>query len=360
MRAVVDVADVAPYLAEHGLLDARAVVDGGLRVEDLSRKNRVFLVTAEGAPCYVVKAPSEPGDGGVAREAAVLKCLVEPRQFLPRCVMYDEAAQVLVLETPPGARDLAQQYDRGRFSLILARQTGKALAAVHSTSPRSLDGVDPVDPRRLLAVHRLDLETMGTLTAAGLELVRLVQGSADLCEGLDQLLSEPVRDGVVHGDLRWDNVLVVGRGGSRRRTRALLVDWELAAAGDPALDIGAYLAEYLRFWKRHAGMPEPGRAGNRLYAPARALPHMQPTVAAFWEAYVRSRALPADELSPTLQRALRFAGARLVLAALEETQTLSELKYSLRMTLQLGANVMQRPDEAADRLLGLPTDREAS
>lgn len=360
MRAVVDVADVAPYLAEHGLLGARAVVDGGLRVEDVSRRNRVFVVTAEGGPCYVVKAPSEPGDRGVAREAAVLTRLLERRPFLPRLVMYDEVADVLVLETPPGARDLARQYARGRFSLTLARQTGNALAAVHSTSPRTLDGLAPIDPRRLLTVHQLDLETMGTLTAAGLEVVRLVQGSPDLCEGLDELLAEPARDCVIHGDFRWDNVLAVGGGGSRRRTRLLLLDWELAAIGDPALDIGTHLAGYLRLWKRHAGMPEPGQAGRRRFAPARALPRMQPAVAAFWEAYVRTRAWPASETRRTLRRAVRFAGARLVLAALEETQTLSELKYSVRLTLQLGASVMQRPDEAADRLLGLQTDREAS
>jgi aminoglycoside phosphotransferase (APT) family kinase protein len=360
MRAVVDVADVAPYLADYGLLDARAVVDGGLRVEDVSRRNRVFVVTAENAPCYVVKAPSDPRDRGVAREAAVLACLREPWPFLPRCVMYDEAGEVLVLETPPGARDLTQQYERGRFSLTLARQTGKALAALHSTSPRTLAGLAPGDPRRLLTVHRLDLEAMGTLTAAGLELMRLVQGDADLCEGLDMLLAEPVRDCVIHGDFRWANVLAVGGRGSRRRTQTVLLDWELAAAGDPALDIGAHLAEYLRSWKRHAGMPEPGDARDLRFAPVRALPHMQPSVAAFWDAYVRRRARPASEMSRTLRRAVRFAGARLVVAALEEAQLLSELKYSVRATFQLGANILQRPDQAAALLLGLRTDPEAS
>ena len=42
---------------------------------DVSRLNRVFLVTAEGERCLVVKLADEPGSEGVAREAAVLERL---------------------------------------------------------------------------------------------------------------------------------------------------------------------------------------------------------------------------------------------------------------------------------------------
>jgi hypothetical protein len=63
---VLDLADIEPYLTERGLLSARAVVDGGLRVADVSRLNRVFLVTAEGERCLVVKLADEPGSVGVA------------------------------------------------------------------------------------------------------------------------------------------------------------------------------------------------------------------------------------------------------------------------------------------------------
>ena len=72
---MLDSADVATYLIERKLLSPRAVVNGGLRVMDVSRRNRVFVVTAERESCFVLKLGSETGDRGVAHEAAVLQRL---------------------------------------------------------------------------------------------------------------------------------------------------------------------------------------------------------------------------------------------------------------------------------------------
>ena len=354
---MLDVAEVVPYLTGRGLLHARAVVDGGLRVVDVSRKNRVFLVTAEAEPCYVVKLPDEPGDPGVEHEAAVLERLrsgvVGGRlaPFLPIPVVYDPADNVLILEVPPDGRDLAQHQVRGRFSRILARETGKGLAVLHSVASAVLDGLAAPDPSGLLAVHRPNLNAARKLTAASVDLVRMIQGSEELCCELDELLACPRDESVIHGDLRWDNCLALSRGGSGRRTRVLLIDWELSTTGDPALDLGAYFAEYLRAWQQSVAIRRP-RKYERLIDPRHALPAMQPAVGAFWEAYERHRDRPTVELSRTLRRALQFTGARLVLAALEEAQTLMELRHSVLSTLQLGANVLQRPDEAAAHLLG--------
>src|SRR5918999_181530 len=58
---------VVTYLLDRKLLSPRAVVDGGLRVEDVSRSNPVFVVIAEGERCYAVKLA---GAAGVTREAA--------------------------------------------------------------------------------------------------------------------------------------------------------------------------------------------------------------------------------------------------------------------------------------------------
>lgn len=340
-----DAADVAPFLVSRGLLGARAIVDGRLRIEDASRRNRVFLVTTDGAPGYVVKLAAVPGDRGVEREATVLRRLAATA-LAPDRVLHDAATGVLVLALPDGARDLAEHHARGHFPITLARAAGTALAVLHALPPRILDGVPAADPHALLAIHRPDLAMLRGMSAAGVELVRLIQASGRLCARLDELLAAPRREHVVHGDLRWDNLLAIPRPRSRRRTRLLLVDWELAAVGDPALDLGAYLAECLRAWRRYAGIPDPHSPGRRLVDPMRAIPSLWPAVAGFWDAYGGDAAL--------LRRAVQCAGARLVLDALEETQSLSALDDNVRATLQLGANVLARPEDAAAHLLGLP------
>jgi hypothetical protein len=88
------------------------------------------------------------------------------------------------------------------------------------------------------------------------------------------------------------------------------------------------------------------------------MPAMQPAVEAFWDAYAGQQPPPTTGGTRLLRRALEFAGGRLVLAALEEAQTLDELRPSVLSTLQLGANVLRRPDEAAVHLLGIRTYRE--
>ena len=114
---MLDLADIEPYLTERGLLSARAVVDGGLRVADVSRLNRVFLVTTEEERCLVLKVGERP-ETGVPREARVLQRLCSLgnealTSFVPAVVGYDEAERVLILEAAPDARDLARHHAGG-------------------------------------------------------------------------------------------------------------------------------------------------------------------------------------------------------------------------------------------------------
>jgi aminoglycoside phosphotransferase (APT) family kinase protein len=358
--AVLEPADVATYLLERKLLSLRAVVDGGLRVVDVSRRNRVFLVTAEHERCFVLKLAGEPGDTGVAREAAVLERLQSPHvggelaTRLPAMVDYDSSEGVLILEATPEAQDLRRHHACGRFSRTLAQEAGRALALLHAIPPAALsDLATPSDPTWILQVHRPDLDTLRTLSAASVELIRVVQSSEELCAGLDELLASWRGESVIHGDMRWDNCLALRGRESKRRDRLLLIDWELSGAGDPGLDIGAFFGEYLHAWVQSVPIVDPRDPGRLLGHARLPLRRMQPALMSFWDTYTRHSGLPAAELTRILRRATRFAGARLVEAALEEAQTMAELPGSALHTLQLGANVLRRPDEAAAHLLGL-------
>ncbi|MDQ6776943.1 MAG: hypothetical protein M3071_12175, partial [Actinomycetota bacterium] len=56
-------------------------------------------------------------------------------------------------------------------------------------------------------------------------------------------------------------------------------------------------------------------------------------------------------------RAVQLAGARLVQTAYEAAQMMQALTSSLVLHLQLALNILERPGEAATRLLGLTTER---
>ena len=342
-------ADVAGYLLACGLIHPRAVVRGGLTVDDRSHLNRVFLVAADGERQLVVKVGA-----GVAREAAVLERLRAAASLahaLPRVVAHDPAEQVLVLEAAPGARDLVRHHARGRFSRALAAEAGRSLARLHALGPGALGGV--AAPRPAAPPHRPDLDELRTLSGAAIELTRIVQRSGELCADLDELLSGPPPAlAVVHGDVRWGNCIALRRG-TRGWDGLQLVDWERCAAGDPAVDVGAFIGEYLRAWI--GSMPvadprDPGVLRGRAQIPMRRL---RPAVQAFWTAYAGHRPESPLAAGETLRRSLRFAGARLLVTALEGAQAVSELRPGLLALLPLSRNVLRRPDQAA-ALLELP------
>jgi len=352
---VLAAADVAGYLLDRRLLSPRAVVHGGLRVTDTSRLNRVFVVTTEDGPCFVLKAADGADGAGVAREAAVLERLAAVdglARWLPRLVVHDHAGGLIVFESARHARDLTRHHARGRFSCALARDAGRALALLHALGPAVLD-VEPTDPRPALRLHEPDLESIRGMSPAAIELTRIIQGSHELCAALDELAATWRYDAVIHGDIRWDNLVAVRRDASTRWTRLQLIDWELCGPGDPAFDIGAYLGEYLRAWLQSIPITDPEDPARLLAHAGLPLRRMRPVLRAFWSAYADHARATAPELSRRLRRASRFAGLRLLTAALEEAQGHDELRARVAYLVPLSRNVLRRPEEASAYLLGL-------
>ena len=363
---MLELADIEPYLRDRGLISARAVVDGGFRVVDVSRLNRVFIVTAENERCLVLKFGEPPGDEGVAREAEVLQRLrsldgeaLAP--FIPAVVDYDPAERVLILEAAPDARNLARHHAKGRFSRVLASQAGEALAHLHEMPPGALRGLsDSVDPTWTLRVHEPDWESTCRMSGAALELTRVIQSSDLLCTSLDELRASWSGASVIHGDVRWDNCITAREAGTHRWRRLQLIDWEHSASGDPSFDVGAFLGEYLSAWLQSIPIVDPADPSRLLGHARLPLRRMRPALRAFWSAYSRHRSASPGELGHTTHRATLFAASRVLTIALEQAQTLAELRPSVLGLVRLSENILRRPNEASDHLLGFGPSRASA
>jgi hypothetical protein len=80
---------------------------------------------------------------------------------------------------------------------------------------------------------------------------------------------------------------------------------------------------------------------------------MHPALRAFWSAYREGR----GGVEPGfLLRAVRYAGARLVQTTWEYSRTITARPRYTHLLLQLAANVVTRPQQAARSLLGLEVD----
>ena len=356
---MLDIADVLPYLLERDLVSAGAVVDGGLRIVDRSRRNRVFVVTSNSERGLVVKQAYDGDTAATRHEATVLERLrAADRRFatrLPAPVSYDAATGILALEAAREPQDLRQRHAHGRYSRDVAAQVGRTLALLHATPPSTLgDRPGPWDARSALRIHRPSIRGAHELTAAALELVGAIQRSEELCAALDALYASPRRDAPIHGDVRWDNVLTAraAAGASARRARVLLLDWESAGPGDPSQDVGAFIGEYLHDWVRSIPVVDARDPARLIASAGRPLARMRPAISAFWQAYSDHEGGGRRD-GPLLRRAARFAAVRVLASAYERSLARSVLSASTHFALRLSTNILRRPDEAIAQLLGI-------
>jgi aminoglycoside phosphotransferase (APT) family kinase protein len=344
--------EVTHYLLRAGLIDARDAVEDGIDVFDISRRNVNFRVAVRDRRAYVVKQSREAGaaDTVTAENAAyeLLERSPRARKHLARRLRWDAERGILTLEALGGGKDLAAHHARtARFSRAIGTQLGAALAALHALRPRAPSRTQA--PWVLRLAHPW-LQAVSELSAANIQLVRLLQGTPHFAESLDELEGDFASEAFVHNDVKLENILVARAG---RRARPVIVDWEMAGEGDPAWDLGGLFGSYLGLWLASIPItgdtpPDqwPGLARHPLEA-------MQPLLRAAWARYRRDRRLAPAASVRLVDRAARYAGARLVQSAFERSQLALTLDSTSTLMLQVALNMLTRPLEGRVHLLGI-------
>jgi Ser/Thr protein kinase RdoA (MazF antagonist) len=342
---------IAHYLLSLGLVKPRAIVEDGLTVVDASRRNCVFIATTRSGPTYVVKQAGPRSAPSLKHEAAVLRMLADAPELagqVPAIVHQDGDMALLVLRSPGGGLDWRERHRTGRFPVATARALGRSVAALHGLGACGIAGPAETDRAWGLTLPEPSHELMLGLSSAAQDLVARLQANAAMIQRLARVRDTAGDDAFVHGDLRWDNCLAITPPRSRRRTRVLLVDWELAGRGESALDVGSVLAEYLSAWVGSipiVDMTDPSRLLSQAKYP---LGRMHAAIDAFWSAYRGATASP-----PTLPRVMEMAAVRVLETAIEYAQMMSAPSPQLVTLLQLADNVLAQPERAALNLLGL-------
>lgn len=353
--------DIVPFLLEKRLVTLQQVVDAGIAVEEASQRNRNFKVTTtDDGPNYLVKC----GVGSertltVANEALAYQLLqsisssVGTPSPIPRYYLYDEEVRALVIELIGAVESFRDYHVRTRrFPSRIAASLGEAVGKVHTCSTRvvqdSRAGDRGAAPWTLAKIHLPEVAVLREISLANLELIKVVQRFEEYCDLLDVLRERWASTCLIHGDIKWDNCLV-----SRERTgrkQVYLVDWELAAMGDPAWDSGTVFAEYLAFWVFSMPVGADRSAEDLIRSTQWPLEKMHPAMRAFWRGYAGQT---AEIGGPDLTRSVQYAGARLIQIAFEHLQSGMSLTAHAVLLLQLSFNMLKGPTEAAKHLLGL-------
>ncbi|HEX2205864.1 MAG TPA: phosphotransferase, partial [Longimicrobium sp.] len=248
------------------------------------------------------------------------------------------------------------------FSLGVAARLGELLGGYHAHAGARARGAEAesVFPRGvpwILDVVRHNPGHVGPVGPAAREYLDIVTAQPALAAALDAARDGWRRDALVHGDMKWENVLVLPAaegGGPELR----IVDWELGDFGDACWDVGSLFQSYLSCWVLSIADPHAGAAA--LPGQARfPLERMQPAMAAFWESYVRTRGADPREAAELLRRSMAYAAARMLQTAWEHAVAAPALAPNVLHLLQVGMNVLTRPDDAVVHLLGFEQRRAA-
>jgi len=362
---------IAQYLLQHDLISLEHVVNGDIRIIDVSRRNRNFKVISEHGPSYILKqAAASDGVATVAREASVYRFLrahitaETSSHHVPRFVRYDSTEHLLVLELLPDAQDFHEYHSRlGRFPRTVAQSMGTSLSEIHRSAWIDALSADDVgllnhEPPWILSLHRPDLSIFDGVSSANLHLIKILQQHRDWCDRVEAVRKRWRVETLVHFDIKWDNCVVCRR--SARRKSIALIDWEFAGLGDPCWDVASVFSGYLSFWL--LSIPITGQTPpDRFPELARcALTTMQPAMRAFWDSYAHGMRLRGAVRSEWLARAVEYTAATLVQTAFEQMQPSSELTASAICSLQVGLNILRRPQEAMVHLLGIPLHETGS
>jgi len=332
--------EVAAYLLARGLVGRRSIVDGTLQIADATSRNRNFRVSsaAPGESLLLKQGLAADSAESLDNEAALYQRLAASGGALaaavPHLYDYDEPRGLLILEWIADGEDLYRHHaGRARCSAPLARALGRVLAALHAVAPD--DEELRCDPPWVLSLHRPRLEALRYLTPPSIELITAIQRDADLAAGLDALREGWRVEALVHRDVKWANCIVRP---IRPPAGIALVDWEMAGWGDPALDVGSAFGEFLG-WRLRSGTADD--------APA------EPAITAFWRAYAAARGLRGAAAGELLERAVTFAGARLVQSAYEKTQESAMASERGARGMKLARSLLLSPRAACAELLGI-------
>lgn len=356
--------NIAHYLLARGRVEPSTVVDGDFLVAEMGRRNRNFKVISADAPSLFVKQVKngEPQAQMTLRREAECYRLAQSdpayealAKLMPRFVDYDARRHVLMVEALDEAVNLTEYQQRLKaFPVSLGKILGEALGSYHS----QLGSVPPKDektsafPRAvpwILYFHRSNPAGFSQMSQGNAALLATLNKHPDFTAHLDRLYGGWRINGLIHGDMKWDNCLLLGEGDDQRLT---IVDWELADFGDLAWDAGAVFQNYLTYWVLSMPLHEALPAEQMIRSATIRLEDMQPAMRAFWRSYCDSRGLQGAEAQRELLRCCEYAAARMVQTAYEYLTYSPRMSNGAAVLLQLSLNTLSRPQRALGELLG--------
>lgn len=300
------------------------------------------------------------------------------RRLLSKPIYFDSKHSILISNYLKHYCDLDDFYLKATFPIKVASCLGKVLAEVHratfnrrdyqqfllsqaratSTDDEQADDV----PDLSQDLERITPDVFGKVSMEGLKFYQLYQRYESLGQAIADLNQAYAPCCLIHNDLKLNNILLhldwqtlchpeVGQDGKASIVR--LIDWEKWSWGDPAADLGALIASYLKLWLKSLVVQAGIEINLALQLAGIPLEHLQPSIVALTRAYLADFPDVLVHFPDFLARTMQFAG----LALIESIQTKVHYREPFGnieiCMLQVAKTLLSTPEQSLPTVFGI-------
>lgn len=349
--------NIVHYLLDAGLINKQEIFSDQLKIKPVESRNNSFMILRKNAPSYFlkqVKALDSARTSTLKTEADCYWLTQNHPAFsaiadhIPTYINYDYTNHILVTECLTDTVNLAEFYSAAaHLPLEVAARQAQTLAACHrqTQSIRAdtrIKKLFSAHPPSVFGLDARSIEYWNEKDKAGEQMVKLIRGNRKFLELLQNAGRDWQPTTLIHGDIKHANFLIKETNGA---FRTYLIDWEIASFGDPCWDVAGILQNYFLYW-----IDRETKAQQDAYQ-GFSLEEIQPSLQTFWETYRRAMEYAEAEADRKLEKALRFAGLKLIQTCGESVRNQPYMPTSSAMMLQLSMNILANPADTLRRLI---------
>lgn len=298
--------------------------------------------------------------------------LIHISPWLSEVLRFDAEHSIIVFRYLDDYRDLSDFYDKENiFPIGITTTIGSILAKIHRLTldrqeyrdflAQSSDDVAINQASNLTRdLARIGPEVFGWVPVDGLKFFALYQRYDSLGKAIAELGTAFDPCCLTHNDLKLNNILLhidweraVSKPEQPDSSIIRVIDWERAAWGDPACDLGTLIASYLQIWLYSLVTSNSITIEESLRLATTPLELVQPSIAALAGAYFQHFPEILERRPDFLRRVVQFSG----LALIETIQATLQHQKSFGNTgicmLQVAKTLLCRPEPSIATVFGM-------
>jgi Phosphotransferase enzyme family len=371
MVFLIDRTNIWGYLADLGYHSERSTHN----IEPVAAKNFNLLLSITEDLRLLVKQERHNLEGKAAGEFLAESQVHElAREFptlnywqssISELLHFDRDNSILVFRYLNDYRDLSNFYSKENiFDDRIAQKLGTVLAGFHrDTYHRAIYrlalGKDRQQSETSIVkalirnLEHLTPEIFGIVPDDGLKFYALYQRYDSLGAALVELGDAVRACCLTHNDLKLNNILLHHEWEQPESQIVRIIDWERAAWGDPAFDLGTLIASYLQMWLGSLVVSKSLSIDESLSLAITPLDRIQPSIAALIQAYLQAFPDILVDRPDFLVRVIQFAGLGLIQgiqAGIEYQKMLGNIGIA---QLQVAKSLLCRPERSMLTVFGV-------